>query len=179
MKFFIRGKQEETHVPITDDEREAINDVGYSIAHAETRAEQLEQVERFHALGGTEYRIIPCGPQGSGRVTHYEKRRRDIPMVTWQHINATIDAAIEQLDDIVERSLALKLAMGLWAAIAVPTFLVWMIEQQSTISAADRLFLIMGDALLFAVWATLTVFLHIRNHHERVQESEHEPHENV
>ena len=76
MGLFGWGKKDEPQEPITDEEREVINDIGYRIANAETRAEQLQQVERFNALGGNEYRIVPCGPQGSGHVTHYEKRKR-------------------------------------------------------------------------------------------------------
>jgi hypothetical protein len=91
-------------------------------------------------------------------------------MVTWTQVKATVEATVERLDDIIERFLALKLAMGLWGAVAVPTFLVWLIEQKNTIRAADMLFLIIGDASVFFVWATLTVFFHIRK--KRVEKSE-------
>lgn len=79
MGIFGWGKQKEDEpqrYPITDEERETINDIGYKIANADTRAEQLEQVARFNALGGNDHKIIPCGPHQSGQITHYEKRKR-------------------------------------------------------------------------------------------------------
>lgn len=90
-------------------------------------------------------------------------------MLTWTRFNATVETILERIDDTIERYLALKLAMGLWIAIAVPVFLVWMISQKNVVTTFDLRFIIAGDILLFALWVALTVYFHIRNRRELAQ----------
>ena len=143
------------HKPLSSiEEREAINDSGYKIANAGTRSEQFVQVARFHAPGGNALEMVRL-------------------------FNAIVEVGIERFDRIIERSLALTLCIGLWGAVAVPTFLIWMIEQKNTAHTSDIVTFVIADALLLLIRATLTVCFHIRNRHSRVQESEHEPHENL